>query len=182
MRIRERDVLNSHSWTFRLTSNLFFLFFCSLTGRSGCATTIPSKQASVQKTVKAPKSVGGGGVPNGHTTPLTQRNGTVILESATITKKKPSPPPPVDRKHLKNGGVNHNNNVNGAFVTPPPTTVVLQKTPIETKAKQKQDQVLLLAELNHANKTVEAFGTMIQYLVFNVSKFPVSGDSMAQKE
>ena len=90
------------------------------------------------------------------------RNG--IIESLNVSPKSKA-------KELENNNSSKIVNKNNANVNKMQQEQLLQQI-IDQQALEKQKQML---ELLHANKNVEALGVLVQYLVFNVSIFPLYG-------
>lgn len=64
--------------------------------------------------------------------------------------------------------VTNKNNANTNKIQQQQQQLLLQQL-AEQQALEKQKQMLDARELLHANKSVEALGVLVQYLVFNVS-------------
>lgn len=93
---------------------------------------------------------------------LSQRNGTIILETSHIQPKSKG-------KDVENNNSVKVTNKNNANTNKIQQQELLLQQLAEQQALEKQKQMLDARELLHANKSVEALGVLVQYLVFNVS-------------
>jgi hypothetical protein len=98
--------------------------------------------------------------------PINSNNNNInkngIIESLNVSPKSKA-------KELENNNSSKIVNKNNANVNKMQQEQLLQQI-IDQQALEKQKQML---ELLHANKNVEALGVLVQYLVFNVSTFPI---------
>lgn len=95
---------------------------------------------------------------------LSLRNGTIILETSHIQPKSKGK----DVENNNSVKVTNKNNANTNKIQQQQQQLLLQQL-AEQQALEKQKQMLEARELLHANKSVEALGVLVQYLVFNVS-------------
>ncbi|CAO1346378.1 unnamed protein product, partial [Diamesa tonsa] len=108
---------------------------------------------------------------------LSLRNGTIILETSHIQPKSKGK----DVENNNSVKVTNKNNANTNKIQQQQQQLLLQQL-AEQQALEKQKQMLEARELLHANKSVEALGVLVQYLVFNLDAFSCQTVKKTQKK
>lgn len=124
-----------------------------------------------------------------HPHKISQRNATIILESATIIPSQTPTIPSVNNNNNNVTTTKQNNKTSKKSPLPSPhntskTTSGTNKnshvnlknlknlsSKIATIVPPDDGKALLKQQLAHSNKGVEALGTLVQYLVYHVSNF-----------